>query len=149
MAEQTELAAVRAELSEAREAARTMQAGLDAARAETAEAVAKAEVLARKLASTAKSKGTQRGTRKQDQGSGTAAASTASTAASAERTFDELLADARAYRTELATAGKGERPTKERLRLRFGVSSGTALALCRALKDDEPDEAPEAPGAVG
>jgi len=139
---QAELAAVRAELSEAREAAKVMQAGLDAARAETAEAVAKAEVLARKPAGTAKPKGAQRGTRKQGRGSGTAAAN-------AERTFDELLADARAYRAELATAGKGERPTKERLRLRFGVSSGTALAVCRALKDDEPIEAPEAPGAVG
>lgn len=147
--EQTELVAVRAELSEALKAAQAMRTSVEAARAETAEAVAKAEVLAQKPASTAKPKTPRRSTRKQDQGSGTAAASTASTAASAERTFDELLADARAYRAELAAAGKGERPTKERLRLRFGVSSGTALALCRALKDDEPAEAPEAPGAVG
>lgn len=152
-AEQTELVAVQAELNEAREAARTMQAGLEAARAETAEAAAKAEVLARKLASTAKPKTARRSTQKQDRGSGTTAASTAvpSTAAvtgGPDRAFDELLADARTYRAELAAAGNGERPTKERLRLRLGVSSATALAVCRALKDDESDEAPEAPGAV-
>lgn len=63
--EQTELAAVRTELSEAREAVRTMQAELQASRTETAEAAAGVEVLARKLASTAKPKA-QRGTGKQD-----------------------------------------------------------------------------------
>jgi hypothetical protein len=66
-----------------------------------------------------------------------------------ERTFGELVAEARAYRDELTAAGTGERPTKERLRLRLGVSSARALEVCRALKDDGPDEAREASGAVG
>jgi hypothetical protein len=66
-----------------------------------------------------------------------------------ERTFGELVAEARAYRDELTAAGTGERPTKERLRLRLGVSSARALEVCRALKEDGPDEAREASGAVG
>jgi hypothetical protein len=61
----------------------------------------------------------------------------------AERTFGTLLGEARAYRDELAAAGNGERATKERLRLRLGVSSGTALKLAQALRD-EAREAAEA-----
>ena len=71
------------------------------------------------------------------------------TAEPSERTFDDLLAEARAYRDELAAAGAGERPTKERLRLRLGVASGTALELARALRKEDQGEAPEASGAVG
>lgn len=61
---QTELAAARAKLGEAQEAARAMRADLDASRAETAEAVARAETLARKLAGRGKPKSTRKPPRK-------------------------------------------------------------------------------------
>lgn len=51
------------------------------------------------------------------------------------RTFEGLLADARAYRRELAAAENGERLTKERLRLRLGVGSGKALKVLQALNE--------------
>lgn len=133
---QTELAKVRAELDETRETARALRAHLEASRAET-------ETLARKLASTAKPKGTRRGTQKRDQGRGTASAGSAIAAGSTDRTFGDLVAEARAYRDELAAAGKGERPTKERLRLRLGVASGKALEVLRALEDEGHTETSE------
>jgi hypothetical protein len=61
---QAELAAVRAELAGAREAAMVMQAGLEAARGETAEAVARAEALARKLAANPRPGAARKRTRK-------------------------------------------------------------------------------------
>jgi hypothetical protein len=67
----------------------------------------------------------------------------ASTAEPGERSFDDLLAKARAYRDELAAAGAGERPTKDRLRLRLGVGSTKALDLLRVLQEDEPGAARE------
>jgi hypothetical protein len=67
------------------------------------------------------------------------AASTAEPAEPAERTAETLLADARAYRGELAA--NGERVTKEKLRLRFTISSGKALQLLQALNDSEKTEA--------
>ena len=51
------------------------------------------------------------------------------------RTFDGLVADARAYRRELAAAGNGERLTKERLRLRLGIGSAKALKVLQALNE--------------
>jgi hypothetical protein len=56
-----------------------------------------------------------------------------------ERTFAELLAEARAYREERAAAGE-RTPTKDRLRLRLGVGSSKALDLLQALKEDETRE---------
>lgn len=140
-ADQTELAKVRAELGEVREMARAMRADRDASRAEAAAAVAKAEALARKLAGTAKPKGTQRSTRKQDQGSSTAPASTATAVGTADRTFGELVAEARAYRDELAAAG--ERVSKDKLRLRLTIGSGKALDVLRALEDEGHTETSE------
>jgi hypothetical protein len=136
VAEQTELAAVRVELSEAREAARTMQDSLNAARAETAEAVVKAEALAQKLASTAKPKTPRRSTRKQDRGSGAAVP-----AGSTERTFGDLLKEARAYRDELAKAG--ERVSKDKLRLRLTIGSSKALDVLQALENEGHTETSE------
>jgi len=63
-----------------------------------------------------------------------------------ERTFEVLLADARAYRAELAATG--ERVSKDKLRLRLAVGSGKALELLRVLKEDEQDEARSASEAV-
>lgn len=65
----------------------------------------------------------------------------ASTAEPAERTDDDLLREARAYRDELATAG--ERPSKEKLRLRLTVGSKKALELLRALNEDDAGETRE------
>jgi len=70
----------------------------------------------------------------------------ASTAVPGERSDDELLREARAYRDELAAAG--ERVSKEKLRLRLAVGSGKALELVRVLKEDEQDEAREASEAA-
>ena len=66
----------------------------------------------------------------------------ASTAEPAERTDDDLLREARAYRDELAATG--ERPSKDKLRLRLTVGSGKALELLRALKEDDQDDTREA-----
>jgi hypothetical protein len=52
----------------------------------------------------------------------------------AERTFGALLAEARAYRDELAA--KGERVTKDKLRLRLTVGSTKAIQLLQALNED-------------
>lgn len=73
----------------------------------------------------------------------------ANTAEPGERTFEDLLREARAYRDELAAAG--ERLSKEKLRLRLTVGSGKALELLRVLKEDEdPSATAEASGtAVG
>ena len=62
----------------------------------------------------------------------------ASTAEPGERSFEDLLREARAYRDELAKTG--ERPSKDKLRLRLTVGSGKALELLRALKEDEQNE---------
>lgn len=62
----------------------------------------------------------------------------ASTAELGERSFEDLLREARAYRDELAKTG--ERPSKDKLRLRLTVGSGKALELLRALKEDEQNE---------
>lgn len=76
-------------------------------------------------------------------------AGTVSAAGTAERTFEDLLKEARTYRDELAAAGAGERLTKDRLRLRLGVGSEKALEVLRVvLKQDGPGEASEASGAV-
>jgi uncharacterized protein DUF2637 len=66
----------------------------------------------------------------------------ASTADLGERSFEDLLREARAYRDELARAG--ERPSKDKLRLRLAVGSGKALELLRALKEDNQDDTREA-----
>lgn len=58
-----------------------------------------------------------------------------------ERSFDELVAEARAYRDELAAAG--ERVSKDKLRLRLTIGSGKALEVLRALKDEERSETAE------
>lgn len=71
-----------------------------------------------------------------------AAAVAASTAESAERSFEDLLREARAYRDELAAAG--ERVSKDKLRLRLTVGSGKALELARTLREDEQDDTREA-----
>lgn len=60
----------------------------------------------------------------------------------AERSFDDLLKEARAYRDELAASG--ERVSKDKLRLRLAVGSGKALELLRMLKEDEARETSEA-----
>ena len=75
-----------------------------------------------------------------------AAEPAASTAVPGERSDNELLQEARAYRDELAAAG--ERVSKEKLRLRLTVGSGKALELLRTLREDEQDEAREASEAV-
>jgi hypothetical protein len=67
-----------------------------------------------------------------------AAEPAASIAEPGERTFDVLLAEARAYRDELARTG--ERLSKEKLRLRLTVGSGKALELLRVLKDEDPQD---------
>ena len=54
-----------------------------------------------------------------------------------ERTFEDLVAAARAYRDELAAAG--ERVTKDKLRLRLTVGSGKALEVLQVLKNDDRD----------
>jgi hypothetical protein len=59
-----------------------------------------------------------------------------------ERSDEELLRDARAYRDELAV--KGERVSKEKLRLRFTIGSGKALELARTLREDDQDDTREA-----
>ena len=66
----------------------------------------------------------------------------ASTAEPGERSFEDLLREARAYRDELAKTG--ERPSKDKLRLRLTVGSGKALELLRALKEDDQDDTREA-----
>lgn len=66
----------------------------------------------------------------------------ASTAEPGERNFEDLLREARAYRDELALTG--ERPSKDKLRLRLTVGSGKALDLLRALKEDDQDDTREA-----
>jgi hypothetical protein len=66
----------------------------------------------------------------------------ASTAEPGERSDEELLRDARAYRDELAV--KGERVSKEKLRLRFTIGSSKALELARTLREDEQDDTSEA-----
>jgi len=71
-----------------------------------------------------------------------AAEPAASTAIPGERSDDELLREARAYRDELA--GAGERVSKEKLRLRLAVGSGKALDLLRTLREDDQDETREA-----
>lgn len=63
-------------------------------------------------------------------------------AAMAERTPEILLAEARAYRDELASAG--ERVSKDKLRLRLAVGSKKALELLQALKEDDQDDTREA-----
>lgn len=71
-----------------------------------------------------------------------AAEPAASTAVPGERSDDELLREARAYRDELAAAG--ERVSKEKLRLRLTVGSGKALELLRTLREDDQDDTREA-----
>ncbi len=72
-AEMSELAALRAELNEAREASRAVQADLATARAEAAEATARAEALARKLAAIPKP-GAARGSSRKPAGKPTGSA---------------------------------------------------------------------------
>jgi 3-oxoacyl-ACP reductase-like protein len=62
----------------------------------------------------------------------------ASAAEPGERTDDDLLREARAYRDELAAAG--ERISKDKLRIRFAIGSGKALELARTLRGDEQDD---------
>ena len=71
-----------------------------------------------------------------------AAEPAASAAEPGERNDEELLRDARAYRDELAA--KGERVSKEKLRLRFTIGSGKALELARTLREDDQDDTSEA-----
>jgi hypothetical protein len=61
-------------------------------------------------------------------------------AAAAERTPEVLLAEARAYRAELA-ATTGERVTKDRLRLRLGIGSAKALQILKTLNEEDAGEA--------
>lgn len=56
----------------------------------------------------------------------------------AEQTFETLLADARAYRDELAATG--ERLSKDKLRIRFAIGSKKALDILRALTGEDRDE---------
>lgn len=71
-----------------------------------------------------------------------AAEPAASAAVPGERSDDDLLREARAYRDELAAAG--ERPSKEKLRLRLAVGSKKALDLLQVLKEDDQDDTREA-----
>src|ERR1035441_6984701 len=66
----------------------------------------------------------------------------ASTAEPGERSDEELLREARAYRDELAA--KGERVSKEKMRLRFTIGSSKALELARVLREDDQDDTREA-----
>ena len=56
------------------------------------------------------------------------------------RSFEELLAEARDYQRELSAAGRGERLTKERLRLRLGVGSRKALEVLQAVQMESPQD---------
>jgi hypothetical protein len=71
-----------------------------------------------------------------------AAEPAASTAEPGERSDEELLREARAYRDELAA--KGERVSKEKMRLRFTIGSSKALELARVLREDDQDDTREA-----
>jgi hypothetical protein len=56
-------------------------------------------------------------------------------AAAAERTLETLLAEARAYRADLARTG--ERVTKDKLRLRLTVGSAKALQILKILNEED------------